>query len=350
MKFQKRFLLIAILALSFGSASLVWAEAAPVFDADNLQQAFEGESQQQMQAAQEYPPAPMSQDEGFAPAQQEPSMEMTQVRPQPQMAEPNSPYLSVDQRVRKLEQQLHNAQASEGAAKIESLQQQVQALRGQVEQLTHNLQQMQAQQKNQYDDLDKRVSASAQTATQAPEPMVAANTQAPPSGADLQADGMPAPKGKKSKVAKTDVAAATATAVSASAAQPNVQEEQQVYQTAYNLIKQKRYTAAISALQRIVQKYPSGQFAANAHYWLGELYGLTGKTDQALVEFSTVAKSFPTSPRVADANLKVGLILAAQFNWPDAKTAFKKVISHYPGTASARVATEQLKQIKLAGH
>lgn len=336
MKFQKRFLLIAILALSFGSASFVWAEAAPVFDADNLQQAFEGESQQQMQAAQEYPPAPTSQDEGFAPAQQEPSMEMTQVRPQQQMAEPNSPYLSVDQRVRKLEQQLHNAQASEGAAKVESLQQQVQALRGQVEQLTHSLQQMQAQQKSQYDDLDKRVSANTQPAM-----------QAPPSGADLQADVASAPAGKKSKAVKTDVAVATA---SAPAAQPNVQEEQQVYQTAYNLIKQKRYTAAISALQRIVQKYPSGQFAANAHYWLGELYGLTGKTDQALVEFSTVAKSFPTSPRVADANLKVGLILAAQFNWPDAKTAFKKVISHYPGTASARVATEQLKQIKLAGH
>ena len=349
MNFQQRFLLIAALALAFGGANLAWAQVAPVFDADNLQQAFEGESQQQMQAAQEYPPAPSSQDEGFVPSQQEPSMEMAPVKPTPQVMEPSSPYLSVDQRVRKLEQQLRNLQGSEGIAKVESLQEQIQSLRGQIEQLTHSLQQLQAQQKNQYDELNGRVLANRNqpVAPVSAEPVVAANT--PPSGADLQtADNAVAPKVKKAKV-KVD-AEPSAAASTQAVAQPNVQEEQQVYQTAYNLIKQKRYTAAISALQRIVQKYPSGQFAANAHYWLGELYGLTGKTDQALVEFSTVAKSFPTSPRVADANLKVGLILAAEFKWPEAKTAFKKVIARYPGTASAKVASEQLKQIKLAGH
>ena len=59
-------------------------------------------------------------------------------------------------------------------------------------------------------------------------------------------------------------------------------EEQQIYQTAYNLIKAKKYNEAVTALQKMLQKYPSGQFASNAHYWLGELYGLMGKNDQAL--------------------------------------------------------------------
>jgi TolA-binding protein len=48
--------------------------------------------------------------------------------------------------------------------------------------------------------------------------------------------------------------------------------------------------------------------------------------------------------------LKLGLILAGQFKWTDAKSTFKKVINHYPGTASARLAAEQLRQIKEAGH
>lgn len=61
-------------------------------------------------------------------------------------------------------------------------------------------------------------------------------------------------------------------------------------------------------------------------------------------------KNYPDSPKVADAQLKLGLIYAAQFKWPDAKGAFKKVINHYPGTATARLAAEQLKQIKEAGH
>jgi TolA-binding protein len=75
-----------------------------------------------------------------------------------------------------------------------------------------------------------------------------------------------------------------------------------------------------------------------------------GKNDLALTEFDTVVVRYPDSPRVSDAQLKVGLIYSALAKWPDAKVSFKKVINHYPGTASARVAVEQLKQIKLAGH
>jgi TolA-binding protein len=44
------------------------------------------------------------------------------------------------------------------------------------------------------------------------------------------------------------------------------------------------------------------------------------------------------------------MIYAAQFKWPEAKTTFKKVITHYPGTTSARLAAQQLKEIKTGGH
>jgi tol-pal system protein YbgF len=100
----------------------------------------------------------------------------------------------------------------------------------------------------------------------------------------------------------------------------------------------------------MLKKYPSGQFASNAHYWLGELYGLMGKNDNALSEFDTVLNTYPDSPRISDAQLKVGLIYASQSNWSGAKSAFKKVINRYPGTASARLAAEHLKQIKQAGN
>jgi TolA-binding protein len=75
-----------------------------------------------------------------------------------------------------------------------------------------------------------------------------------------------------------------------------------------------------------------------------------GKNDLALNEFSTVVTTYRDSPRVSDAQLKVGLIYSAQSKWSDAKSSFKQVINHYPGTAPARVASEQLKQIKTSGH
>jgi tol-pal system protein YbgF len=276
------------------------------------------------------------------------------------MGPPTASLGGLGQRLRKLEQQVNNMANSDSTSRVESLQGQVQTLRGQVEELAHQLQQLQEEQKNLYADIDKRLLQLDENAAKAAAaPMVAphAGGAAGPHVDERKSTGA-RPSTKltiKSAAAKT---AAGSTAVSikealspkSAADQPNVAEEQQIYQTAYNLIKAKKYSEAVSALQNMLKKYPSGPFASNAHYWLGELYGLMEKNELALTEFNVVIKNYPDSPRVSDAQLKVGLILASQLKWPDAKAALKKVINHYPGTASARLASEQLKQIKQAGH
>lgn len=303
---------IFLLAMACTIATGALAEDAPVYDVDSYPPQFEGQP-----------------DIGPRPTQAAPSV-------------PQQPYiaptpLTADQRILRLEQQMNNLQQSSSADKVSALQAEVQTLRGQVEELNHQLQQMQTQQKTQYSDLDKRI-----------------NTEAAPSTNTLENDDVVKPNKQKPLAAKSKSINAdkpqTDVGDKNTVAQPNVAEEQQIYQTAYDLIKAKKYNDAIAALQKMIQKYPSGQFAANAHFWLGELYGLVGKNDEAATEFSNVVTNYPDSPKVADAQLKLGMIYAAQFKWPDAKTAFKKVINRYPGSASARLAKEQLKQIKAAGH
>lgn len=333
------------MAMLMGIAIPAFAESAPVYDVDSMQQQQFDNGLDQGQDLPA-PPAP-EQEGGFVPAQQ--------VSNSSSSSTPSAPVSSgtVEQRLRRVEQQINNMQNSDSSARIDSLQGQIQALRGQVEQLTHQLQQAQSQLKSQYADLDKRLAgqpASSPVSAQAAPNKTSLDPNAGMSDDDTP---MPAPmkSAKKASVKPVVVADNTATSKPKAAAdQPNVAEEQQIYQTAYNLIKAKKYEEAVVALQKMLQKYPSGQFASNAHYWLGELYGLLGKNDQALTEFSTVVKMFPDSPRVSDAQLKVGLIYAAESNWSDAKSSFKKVINRYPGTASARLASEQLKQIKQAGH
>ncbi len=75
-----------------------------------------------------------------------------------------------------------------------------------------------------------------------------------------------------------------------------------------------------------------------------------GQNAQSATEFETVIKQYPDIPRVADATLKLGLIFAADQKWDQAKNTFKKIINRYPGTSSARLASQQLKQLKVAGH
>ncbi|MHB1947591.1 MAG: tol-pal system protein YbgF [Gammaproteobacteria bacterium] len=334
----KRVLAVAMLT---SIATFAYADdAAPVYDADSYPPAFDG----QMDASA---PPVVSQADDMSPPGQQP--------------------LGLDQRMAKVERQINNMQSKDISGKVESLQSEIQSLRGQVETLTHQLQQAQTQQRTMYSDLDKRMSAASKAKPRAVTPdetMLANDDEAaalaskPMMQTAMATSSTTKPSKSKSKAKvlpqAQSVVSATASGAPAPAKaadqQPNVAEEQQIYQTAYDLIKAKKYNEAINALQKMLRKYPTGQFAANAHYWLGELYGLLEKKDQSALEFAAVVKNYPDSPKVSDAQLKLGLILAGQFKWADAKFAFKKVINHYPGTASARLAAEQLRQIKEAGH
>jgi tol-pal system protein YbgF len=342
---------LAVAAMSV--ATLTYAEdAAPVYDADNYPPQFDGQG-----------------DAGMIEG------------PQGTAGSISSQSMSLNQRISRAEQQITNLQHKDLTAKFETLQSEQQSLRGQVEQLSHQAQAQKGQpglktdaSKSELQALRAQVEQLTQQVRelQGKQGVIKASASKKevldPSVNDeaISPDDAPLNDVANDASTKSTVKASTVTTQNAkstktslaavaadadkSASQPNVAEEQQIYQTAYDLIKAKKYNEAIASLQKMLQKYPTGQFAANAHYWLGELYGLLGKNDQSAVEFSRVVTDFPGSPKVADAQLKLGLIYSAQFKWVDAKGAFKKVINHYPGTASSRLAAEQLKQIKEAGH
>lgn len=351
MKSVKR--IFAIVMLS-GMAMTAFAEDAPVYDVDNYPPQFDGQTDVGTPAgAATAPTAPV------LPGASENNMPPAAVSPAPP-----SQSLTTDQRLNRVEQQITNLQHTDSSSRLGTLQNEVQSLRGQVEDLTHQLQQMQAQQRSMYSDLDKRLNKQSTTApsstspatndTQKPSPKRTTSikksktdlTVAPIPAADEPADEdkpVTAPKPIATAAANP---AASKTTLSANAEQ----EELQMYQSAYDLIKDSKFDQAITVLQNMLKKYPTGQSAANAHYWLGELYGLQKKRDLAAVEFSAVVTNYPDSPKVSDAQVKLGMIYAAQFKWPEAKSTFKKVITHYPGTTSARLAAEQLKEIKTGGH
>jgi tol-pal system protein YbgF len=312
--------LFGIAAILFSLAVSVFAEQAPVYDADSASSSFDNEMDSN----------------------------------QSEVVDNSSPSTRLEHRIARIEQQMSNLQDSHASSRIDSLQNEVQSLREQVEQLAHQLQQLQSQQKAMYTDFDKRLAEQNMAISKQSKQKIAlghVSDAEPAVTTKLASKSISAPaKKEKAMEATTTMSQPTAFSQVSSDDQPNVAEEQQIYQTAYRLIKTKKYNEAVDVLQNMLHKYPSGQFAANAHYWLGELYGLMNKNDQALVEFNTVVKNYSNSPRVSDAQLKIAIIYAAQLKWSEAKTAFKKVINRYPGTAAARVASTQIKQIKQAGH
>lgn len=215
--------------------------------------------------------------------------------------------------------------------KIQTLQQEIQELRGQLEVQAHDLKLLQQQQVAFYKDLDSRLgSTSAQSKPATELNLGAKNTLVQPT----------MPSTVQTKVAKTTVSPAV---VAVSRANPA--DEQISYMAAYELVKNKRYDDAMNAMQAFVQKYPSGGYSANAEYWLGELYLVKKEYSKAIEHFDIVLNQFPSSSKSAASMLKAGYAYAASGNKQEAIKRLQQVLTAYPGTPTAQLANTKLKAI-----
>lgn len=220
--------------------------------------------------------------------------------------------------------------------KIQSLQQEVQELRGQLEVQAHDLKLLQQQQVAFYKDLDARLGSSAQSAQA--KPPTELNMGSKP--VTSQAPQMVAPTSTQPKMVK---APSTKPVIAVSRANPA--DEQISYLAAYELVKNKQYDEATNAMQIFVQKYPKGGYTANAEYWLGELYMVKRDYSQAIEHFETVLQQFPSSSKAAACMLKSGYAYAATGNTEEAKRRLQQVIRTYPNTPTAQLASSKLQTI-----
>ncbi|AOE40610.1 MULTISPECIES: cell division protein CpoB [Pantoea] len=228
---------------------------------------------------------------------------------------------SVEDRVTTLER-ISNAQAQ----LMQQLQQQmsdnqrdIDALRGQIQQNTYQLNQVVERQKQLYQQIDSLSSASTSGGQQAAGSNAAADTgAAATAGAAASTDSAPAQTGD----ANSDYNAAVAL-----------------------ILEKKQYDQAISALQAWVKRYPDSTYQPNANYWLGQLNYNKGKKDDAAYYYATVVKNYPKSPKAAEALLKVGVIMQEKKDTAKAKAVFQQVIKLYPDTESAKQAQKRLASL-----
>jgi len=117
------------------------------------------------------------------------------------------------------------------------------------------------------------------------------------------------------------------------------------YNAAVDLVlKQNKPDDAMAALQAWVKKYPDSTYQPNANYWLGQLYYNKGQKDDAAYYFATVVKKYPKSPKSAEALLKIGTIMKDKNQLDKAKSVWQQVIQLYPNTPSAKAAQKALAE------
>lgn len=232
---------------------------------------------------------------------------------------------------------------------VQELQDEVRNLRGQLEEQSRELENLKRRQRDQYLDLDQRLSdvrnsqpvitggppvrpaTSAQGSTAIPPAEDVPEVRAPlTTGSSVTAIGQP--------VAQSQTPASTAA------------DEKAAYDRAFQSLKDLRYADAAEKFQSFLDRYPNSDYSDNAQYWLGESYYVTRNYDIALTAFQQLMDRFPDSPKVPDALLKMGYTHYELKQWDSARAALTQVQESYPDTTLARLAESRLRGMRMEGH
>jgi len=127
-------------------------------------------------------------------------------------------------------------------------------------------------------------------------------------------------------------------------------DEQALYQQGYQSLVDKKYGQAQAEMQDYIQKYPKGEYAANAYYWSGELYLISGDSTNAMTQFQSVVTKFGNSGKAADAMLKIGYIYYTEQQYNKAESQLQKLVKDYPSSSSAELAKQKLAMMQAEGN
>jgi len=202
----------------------------------------------------------------------------------------------------------------ESQHQLQLLQQEVLQLRGMVEELSYELERMRATEEDRYLELDGRVQSLQDQI----------NTGGMPAGDDAggQIGDVPDP----SEVVTGEG------------------DEQAMYDTALELIRNRQYEQAIEQLNAVIEAFPEGKLTSNAYYWLGEVHAAKPEPDyeqarQALVQ---VIDYFPESRKVPDAAFKLGKDYHLMGDCERAKETLSQVARDHSGKSVGNLAESYL--------
>ena len=219
---------------------------------------------------------------------------------------------------------------------VEQLKQEVMLLRGLVEEKDYQLRQMQELSKDRYRDMDQRLQELSRKLADMEKGQGSTVISSGSSGESGIVGSVVVPVAGVGEVVPVQGGAASVVAVDG--AEEQTEEQKVAYQNAYNFVKNKDFPQAIDALHAYVEKYPEGDLTGNAFYWLGEVYLVLPKLEQAKQAFSIVVKTFPGHRKLPDAMYKLAVAMDRLQDPAGAEYYLKQVQQQFPDSTAAKLA------------
>src|ERR1700688_1096437 len=121
-------------------------------------------------------------------------------------------------------------------------------------------------------------------------------------------------------------------------------------QPSSNLLMDSKYALASAAFQSFQIVYADSSLADNAQYWLGEAYYVNKSFPEAQTAFQRVVDKYPQSRKRPDALLKIGYCQYELKQWDAAKATLSQVATQFPDTPAGHLAQQRLDKMATEKH
>jgi len=190
------------------------------------------------------------------------------------------------------------------ANQVETLRADMAKLRGQLDELSYNLEAAEKRQKDFYVDLDNRLRRFEQAAA------------------------------GKSDSADAPATAATADDKPASTANPA--NEGKDYEAALVALKASRFKEALAGFSAFIKNYPNSAQQPSAHFWAGYVSAQLRDYTRAAGLYGKVAANWPNDPRAADALAEQASALESAGDKAGARKVLETLAEKYPTSEAAK--------------
>ena len=223
--------------------------------------------------------------------------------------------------VTRMEQQSPASALLNLQSQIDTLKNELDDIRGRLDEQAHDLATTQKRQADLYQDLDTRLKALAQQSQ-------------PPASADA------------GTTAGSQQIATSSTTVNQTAASQT--EQAKAYQAALALFKQGDYAGAILRFKKFISNWPDDAQAASAQYWIGNAYFSTRDFLRAASEQEKLIKTYPKSSKVPDAMLNLSSSQVELGDMSAARKTLKSLVKKFPDTPAAAQGKKRLHLLEGA--
>jgi tol-pal system protein YbgF len=220
---------------------------------------------------------------------------------------------------------------------MDTLNAELNKLRGKIEELGHGITTAEKRQRDMYLDLDTRVRRVEQNiaAAQKKEQESIAAIEERLRKLELAAQAQPA----------IPATVNTGAASEAPAPQP-AESPQRTYEAAMNSYRASDYQGAIDGFTGFLRQYPQHALSANAQYWIGDAHFQLRDYKSAIEAQRKLLSTYPDSAKVPDALLNIGSAelglgdpVAARKTWDD-------LIARHPSSDAADKARQRLSRLR----